>query len=90
MYTLPPASNEAIDILDRERYASLWLQGRRLHDMDRWNHPFLNGGDNAYGPGLGNWVIGGSSFAPRAACMPIARSECLLNENISGNAEVCG
>lgn len=83
-------SQEAIDVLDRERYASLWMQGRRLYDMDRWDHPYLDGGDNALGPGLGNWVVGGSSFAPRASCMPIARSECLLNENISSNADVCG
>jgi hypothetical protein len=83
-------SNEAIDILDRERYASLWMQGRRLYDQERWGHPYLNGGDNAYGPGLGNWVVGGSSFAPRASCMPIARSECLLNENISNDPAVCG
>ena len=83
-------SNEAIDILDRERYASLWMQGRRLFDQERWGHPYLDGGDNAYGPGLGNWVVGGSSFAPRAACMPIARSECLLNDNISNDPAVCG
>ena len=83
-------SQEAIDVLDRERYASLWMQGRRLYDMDRWDHPYLDGGDNSLGAGLGNWVVGGSSFAPRASCMPIARSECLLNENISNDAAVCG
>lgn len=84
------SSGEAIDILDRERYASLWMQGRRLYDMDRWDHPYLNGGDNTYGPGLGNWVVGGSSFAPRASCQPVPRSECLLNENISSDPAVCG
>ena len=83
-------SNEAIDILDRERYASLFMQGRRLFDQERWDHPYLDGGDNAIAPGLGNWVVGGSSFSPRASCMPIARSECLLNENITNDPAVCG
>jgi hypothetical protein len=74
-------SQEAIDVLDRERYASLWLQGRRLYDMDRWDHPFLAGGAAA-----GNWVVGGTSFAPRRRCMPIPKTECLLNENIAGES----
>ena len=83
------SSTEAIDILDRERYATLWMQGRRLFDMDRWDHPFLDGGDETLGPGLGNWVVGGSSFAPRRSCMPIPKTECLLNENITDDSTVC-
>ncbi len=83
------SSNEAIDVLDRERYATLWMQGRRLFDMDRWDHPFLEGGDNSLGPGLGNWVVGGSSFSPRRSCMPIPKTECLLNENLTDDATTC-
>jgi tetratricopeptide (TPR) repeat protein len=83
------SSTEAIDILDRERYATLFMQGRRLFDQDRWDHPYLEGGDDAYGPGLGNWVVGGSSFEPRRSCMPIPKTECLLNTNISDDATVC-
>ena len=32
------------DILDRERHLTLWLEGRRLWDLHRWDHPHLNGG----------------------------------------------
>jgi hypothetical protein len=83
------SSNEAIDILDRERYAALFMQGRRLFDQDRWDHPFLEGGDNSIAPGLGNWVVGGSSFTPRASCMPIPKTECLLNPELEGDATTC-
>ena len=73
-------SQEAIDVLDRERYATLWMQGRRLYDMDRWDHPFLAGG-----AATGNWVVGGTSFAPRPRCQPVPRTECLLNANLAGD-----
>ena len=56
-------SQDAVDILERERYASLWLESRRLFDMERWDHPFLQGGG-------GNWVVGGEAFSPRASCIP--------------------
>ena len=36
------------DILDRERHLTLWLEGRRLWDLHRWNHPHLNGGGVVY------------------------------------------
>ena len=64
-------------ILDRERYATLWLEGRRLWDLHRWDHPFLNGG-TLIGPGEPR----------RASCMPIPEIECTLNENIA-NSSVC-
>jgi hypothetical protein len=57
-------SEEAIDLLERERYASMWLEGRRLFDMSRWDHPFLQGGSP-------NWVVGESAFSPRASCLPV-------------------
>ena len=64
-------------ILDRERYMTLWLEGRRFWDLHRWDHPFLNGG-TLIGPGEPR----------RASCMPIPEIECTLNENIA-NHSVC-
>ena len=71
--------------LDRERYLTLWLEGRRMHDAHRWEAEgrttmpavmFLNGlvplaGDDM-DPGL----------TQRASCIPIAFSECLSNPNL--------
>ena len=64
-------------ILDRERFATLWIEGRRFWDLHRWDHPFLNGG-TLIGPGEPR----------RASCMPIPEIECTLNENIA-NTSVC-
>jgi hypothetical protein len=65
----------AMAILDRERYAELWLTGRRLFDMDRWDHPFLNGG----------WVVGSIAVANRVACFPISKNECQQNPELDGS-----
>jgi hypothetical protein len=70
------ADMDAMPILDRERYATLWLTGRRLYDMDRWDHPFvMNSG----------WVVGSTSVANRVQCYPVARNECQLNPNLQGD-----
>lgn len=64
----------AWEILDRERFLTLWLEGRRLFDLHRWDHPFLDGGSVAgYVPPQGR----------RISCMPIADSECQTNPNVS-------
>ncbi len=67
-----PNSMTVWDILDRERHLTLWLEGRRLWDLHRWDHPFLNGGSIVY-PGVSR----------RASCIPISRSECDTNRNIT-------
>jgi len=73
-------TTSAIQVLDRERYATLWLEGRRLFDLDRWNHPFLDG----------NWIVGGAAEARRLSCMPIPKIECQLNPNLEDDANgVC-
>lgn len=66
------ASNQAWSILDDERHLTLWLEGRRLHDLRRWEHPFLNGGSIVY-PGV----------SQRASCIPISQNECDVNDNVS-------
>ena len=61
------------DILDRERHLTLWLEGRRLWDLHRWDHPHLDGGG----------VVYEATVARRASCMPIALDECQVNEQVS-------
>ena len=71
----PNAEDDAWSILDRERYLTLWIEGRRMFDLDRWNHPFLDGG-GLIGPGE----------ARRTSCMPIPEIECTLNPEIQNSA----
>ena len=73
----PNAQDDAWSILDRERYLTLWIEGRRLWDLHRWQHPFLQGG-TLIGPGE----------SPRVSCMPIPEIECTLNPEIQ-NSAVC-
>ncbi len=61
------------DILDRERHLTLWLEGRRLWDLHRWDHPHLDGGG----------VVYEATVARRASCMPISLDECQVNEKVS-------
>lgn len=60
------------DILDRERSLTNWLEGRRLWDLHRWDHPYLTGGG----------IIYESTVARRASCLPISDQECQVNENV--------
>ena len=66
------ADGSAYALLDRERFLTLWLEGRRLHDLRRWDHPFL------YSDGF----VYASRVTKRAACIPISESECDTNPNI--------
>lgn len=63
--------SDAWDILDQERYLTLWLEGRRLHDLRRWEHYFLNGGTVVY-----------QGVQRRASYFPISQSECSANDNV--------
>lgn len=68
----PNAYDDGWSILDGERHLTLWLEGRRLWDLDRWNHPFLNGGTVVW-PGE----------TRRDSCMPVPSGECRVNPNFS-------
>lgn len=70
----------ALAILDRERYANTWMQGKRLFDLERWNHPFLTSD---------GWITGATSVEQRVACWPMPRNECQLNPNLQGDP-ACG
>jgi len=76
----PNAEDDAMSILDRERYLEMWMEGRRLFDMDRWNHPFITG----------NWALmprhqeafdaGGRT---RFSCMLTGERECNINGGLT-------
>lgn len=65
--------DDALSILDRERHLTLWLEGRRLNDLTRWDHPFQNGGAVVYTNNI---------VSKRATIMPVAESECNNNANV--------
>ncbi|NNM32974.1 MAG: RagB/SusD family nutrient uptake outer membrane protein [Gemmatimonadetes bacterium] len=61
------------DVLDRERHLTMWLEGRRLWDLERWDHPFLMGGS----------LAGYLAEDMRDSCIPISDSECQTNSSLS-------
>lgn len=71
---------DAWSMLDAERYATTWIEGKRYFDLDRWDHPFLAGGF------LATNVPGADAINPRNSCMPIPREECNLNPNVTDSA----
>jgi hypothetical protein len=68
--------------LDHERYLTLWLEGRRFFDMRRWEAAGLD-----FLPAV-QFIAGGTiiyeGVNPRATCIPISLSECLVNVNVKG------
>ncbi len=73
----PNAEDDAMSILDRERYLTMWLEGRRLFDLHRWNHPFIT--ENRGLMARQDAILAG---VQRASCAPFATSECRLNPNV--------
>jgi len=84
----PPAPNgsrddDAWSILDRERHLTLWLEARRLNDLARWDHPFLDGNGVVYGRFVSFDNIFDIRIASRrASLLPVAESECNNNPNV--------
>lgn len=84
--------DEAWILLDHERHLTLWLEGRRMFDLRRWDEE-----DRGTLPGVmflrGELPLAGDDLDPsiskRASCIPISFSECLSNPNLSGTA-ACG
>ena len=66
-------------VLDGERWLTMWLEGRRLWDLHRWNHPFLDGG-----------IVFWDTESRRLSCWPIPEIECQLNESLSGATLLTG
>ena len=67
------ADGTAYALLDQERFLTLWLEARRLHDLRRWDHPYL------YRDGF----VYDSRVTKRPACIPISESECDTNPNVT-------
>lgn len=74
----PNAEDDAWSILDRERYLTLWLEGRRAFDLSRWNHPFLTEGVSLI-PRHDERITGSRAFS----CIPIPLGECNLNTQLT-------
>ncbi len=81
--------DEAWIHLDHERHLTLWLEGRRMHDLRRWDEE-----DRSTLPGV-QFLRGllpladddiDASISKRASCIPISFSECLSNTNLQGSA----
>ena len=66
-------------ILDGERHLTLWGEGRRLFDLHRWQHPFLDGG-----------IVFWDTEPRRVSCYPVPEIECTLNEQLKGTALLTG
>ncbi|UCC83796.1 MAG: hypothetical protein JSW46_02360 [Gemmatimonadota bacterium] len=77
----PNAEDDAMSILDRERYLTMWMEGRRMFDLYRWNHPFITNNE-----GLIQRHDDLLATVTRVACAPVAETECGLNPLM---AEVC-
>ncbi|MEQ9568711.1 MAG: RagB/SusD family nutrient uptake outer membrane protein [Longimicrobiales bacterium] len=75
----PNAWDDAWSILDGERHLTLWLEGRRLWDLHRWDHPFLDGGQIVWEP-----------EPRRDSCMPVPQGECSVNPNFTCNEAAAG
>ena len=71
-YSLAPVTATTLDtawpLLEKERGAVLWLEGRRLWDLRRWNA--------ASGPSHNSFLDN------RGKCMPISANEAASNTNI--------
>jgi hypothetical protein len=75
----PNAFDDGWSILDAERYMALWLEARRLWDLHRWDHPFLDGGTVAW-----------EGEPRRDSCMPVPAAECRVNPQFTCNEAAAG
>lgn len=66
-------------ILDGERHLTLFGEARRLWDLHRWDHPFLDAG-----------LVFWDADPRRASCMPVPEDECTLNDAIKGATLMTG
>ena len=76
----PATLDEAWSLLKRERGIELWLEGRRLADLRRWDETLTPG---ALQPeDLGGVANGGPDLSNRVLCLPVTGTERERNENI--------
>jgi hypothetical protein len=70
---------DAWSVLDGERHLTLWGEARRVWDLHRWDHPFLDGG-----------IVFWDAEVRRASCFPVPEIECTLNPTIKGTTLMTG
>lgn len=70
---------DAWSVLDGERWVTNWLEGRRVWDLHRWDHPFLDGG-----------LVFWDTEPRRASCYPVPEQECQLNRTLAGATLLTG
>lgn len=75
----PGSLDEAWSLLKRERGIEMWLEGRRLADLRRWDEDATPGALQPEDLGSTN---GGPDLTNRALCLPIPGTERERNENI--------
>lgn len=73
----PNAEDDAWSILDRERYLTLHLEGRRLADMRRWQHPYISEGHM-----INTRVLEENGAHRPNYCLPVADIECDANSGL--------
>lgn len=73
------SATDAWSVLDGERHLTLWGEGRRLWDLHRWDHPFLDGG-----------IVFWDAEPRRVSCYPVPEVECQLNELLDGQSLMTG
>ena len=77
----PADMDEAWTFLKRERAIEMWLEGRRMADIRRWD---ANGTPGALNPlELGITPVGGPDLSNRALCLPIPLDETDNNQNFN-------
>ena len=70
---------DAWSILDAERHLTMFGEARRLWDMHRWDHPFLDGG-----------LVFWDTETRRVSCYPVPEDECTLNQQLTGTTLMTG
>ena len=76
----PATMDEAWALLKRERGIEMWLEGRRMNDIRRWD---AAGTPGALDPlELGITPFGGADLSNRATCLPIPDREVDRNANL--------
>lgn len=75
----PASAEEAWALLKRERGIELWLEGRRMADLRRWEETETPGALDPHELGLTN---GGPDLSNRALCIPIPDTERERNPNL--------
>ncbi len=91
----PADIDEGWLLLDQERHLTLWMEGRRWHDMFRWDHEgrtsmpavsYLYGGDFYLYPtgSITPKFAKDPALTKRAYCIPLSLDECQTNPNVMG------